>query len=73
MDLFGIGSGMDLLAWRGMAYTLLLLNFVFACQLLLLQPLVSALGLIILLLHTFFVIVSFSVTIIALDPVWYLL
>ncbi|KFK38363.1 hypothetical protein AALP_AA3G104400 [Arabis alpina] len=43
MDMFGIGSGMDFLAWRGMVYTLLLLNFVFACQLLLLQPLVSAL------------------------------
>ncbi|KFK24764.1 hypothetical protein AALP_AA8G022000 [Arabis alpina] len=43
MDLFRVWSGMDLLAWRGIAYTLLLLNFVFACQLLLLQPLVSAL------------------------------
>ncbi|CAH8349923.1 unnamed protein product [Eruca vesicaria subsp. sativa] len=43
MDLFRVGSGMDLLAWRGMAYTFLLLNFVFVCQLLLLQPLVSAL------------------------------
>ncbi|KAH0908023.1 hypothetical protein HID58_039850 [Brassica napus] len=43
MDLLRVGSGMDLLAWRGMAYTLLLLNFVFACQLLLLHPLVSAL------------------------------
>ncbi|CAL9228962.1 unnamed protein product [Arabidopsis halleri] len=43
MDLFRVWSGMDFLAWRGMAYTLLLLNFVFACQLLLLQPLVSAL------------------------------
>ncbi|XP_010543389.1 PREDICTED: dnaJ protein P58IPK homolog [Tarenaya hassleriana] len=43
MDPVGGWSGMDFLAWRGMAYTLLLLNFVFACQLLLLQPLVSAL------------------------------
>lgn len=31
--------------WRGLVYTVFILNFVFACQLLLLQPLVSALGL----------------------------
>ncbi|KAF5750369.1 hypothetical protein HS088_TW03G00705 [Tripterygium wilfordii] len=33
---------MDGLAWRGLAYTFFILHFVFACQLLLLQPLVSA-------------------------------
>ncbi|XP_010423753.1 PREDICTED: dnaJ protein P58IPK homolog [Camelina sativa] len=43
MDLFRVWSGMDILGWRGMAYTVLLLNFVFACQLLFLQPLVSTL------------------------------
>uniref|UniRef100_A0A7N0VCQ3 J domain-containing protein n=1 Tax=Kalanchoe fedtschenkoi TaxID=63787 RepID=A0A7N0VCQ3_KALFE len=34
---------MDLLAWKGFLYTLFILHFVFACQLLLLQPLVAAL------------------------------
>ncbi|GAV64694.1 DnaJ domain-containing protein/BTAD domain-containing protein/TPR_11 domain-containing protein [Cephalotus follicularis] len=33
---------MDGLAWRGILYTLFILHFVFACQLLLLHPLVSA-------------------------------
>ncbi|TQE13153.1 hypothetical protein C1H46_001237 [Malus baccata] len=34
---------MDMVAWRGLIYTGFLLHFVFVCQLLLLQPLVSAL------------------------------
>ncbi|GFZ14293.1 DnaJ P58IPK-like protein [Actinidia rufa] len=34
---------MDLVAWRGLVFTVFILHFVFACQLLLLQPLVSAL------------------------------
>ncbi|CAH9096137.1 unnamed protein product [Cuscuta europaea] len=34
---------LDIVAWRGFLYSALILNFVFACQLLLLQPLVSAL------------------------------
>ncbi|XP_009377419.2 dnaJ protein P58IPK homolog [Pyrus x bretschneideri] len=36
-------SAMDMVAWRGLIYTGFLLHFVFVCQLLLLQPLVSAL------------------------------
>ena len=36
---------MEAVEWRGLVYTVFILNFVFACQLLLLQPLVSALGL----------------------------
>lgn len=36
---------MDMVAWRGLMYTGFILHFVFVCQLLLLQPLVSALGL----------------------------
>ncbi|KAL9677051.1 hypothetical protein QQ045_005278 [Rhodiola kirilowii] len=43
MNLIGVGFGMDLLAWRGLLYAVFILHFVFACQLLLLQPLVSAL------------------------------
>lgn len=34
----------DGIAWRGMAFTVFILHFVFVCQLLLLQPLVSASG-----------------------------
>lgn len=34
----------DLVAWRGFLFSALILNFIFACQLFLLQPLVSALG-----------------------------
>ncbi|KAL2933180.1 DnaJ protein P58IPK-like protein [Bienertia sinuspersici] len=33
---------MDMVAWRGIIFTIFILNFVLACQLLLLQPLVSA-------------------------------
>ncbi|EYU38531.1 hypothetical protein ABFS82_12G140300 [Erythranthe guttata] len=36
------GGGFDLLAWRGFMYTIFILNFVFCCQLILLQPLVAA-------------------------------
>lgn len=39
----GFSSAMDVVAWRGFVYTIFILHFVFACQLLLLQPLVSAL------------------------------
>ena len=34
----------DLVAWRGFLFSALILNFIFACQLFFLQPLVSALG-----------------------------
>lgn len=37
-------SSVDFVAWRGFVYTLFLLHFVFICQFLFLQPLVSALG-----------------------------
>ncbi|KAJ4830163.1 DnaJ sub C member 3 [Turnera subulata] len=40
--MMGMGMGMDGLAWRGTVYTVFILHFVFVCQLLLLQPLVSA-------------------------------
>ncbi|XP_057475480.1 dnaJ protein P58IPK homolog [Actinidia eriantha] len=43
MNLLGFASAMDLVAWRGLIFTVFILHFVFACQLLLLQPLVSAL------------------------------
>ncbi|KAI8556350.1 hypothetical protein RHMOL_Rhmol05G0245900 [Rhododendron molle] len=43
MNLLGYASAMDLVAWRGIVFTIFILHFVFACQLLLLQPLVSAL------------------------------
>lgn len=43
MNLLNLCSVMDAVAWRGLVYTLFILHFVFACQLLLLQPLVSAL------------------------------
>lgn len=42
MNLLSLFSVMDTVAWRGLVYTLFILHFVFACQLLLLQPLVSA-------------------------------
>lgn len=45
MNLMGFSTAMDGLAWRGLVYTVFILHFVFACQLLLLQPLVSATGL----------------------------
>ncbi|KAJ0028356.1 hypothetical protein Pint_35602 [Pistacia integerrima] len=43
MHLLSFCSVIDAVAWRGMVYTVFILHFVFACQLLLLQPLVSAL------------------------------
>ncbi|XP_023767837.1 dnaJ protein P58IPK homolog [Lactuca sativa] len=43
MKILKMVSAMDLVAWRGFVYTIFILHFVFACQLLLLQPLVSAL------------------------------
>ncbi|KAA8516537.1 hypothetical protein F0562_016957 [Nyssa sinensis] len=43
MNLLRFASSMDLTAWRGLVFTFFILHFVFACQLLLLQPLVSAL------------------------------
>ncbi|KAA8518766.1 hypothetical protein F0562_016460 [Nyssa sinensis] len=43
MNLLRFASVMDLAAWRGLVFTIFILNFVFACQLLLLPPLVSAL------------------------------
>ncbi|KAL5546184.1 hypothetical protein UlMin_005871 [Ulmus minor] len=39
-----LGNPMEAVAWRGLAYAGFILHFVFVCQLLLLQPLVSALG-----------------------------
>ncbi|XP_057984145.1 dnaJ protein P58IPK homolog [Malania oleifera] len=42
ISLRGVSSAMDVVAWRGFVFTAFILNFVFACQLLLLQPLVSA-------------------------------
>lgn len=43
VNLLSFASAMDFVAWRGIVFTLFILHFVFACQLLLLQPLVSAL------------------------------
>ncbi|XP_062166604.1 dnaJ protein P58IPK homolog isoform X1 [Alnus glutinosa] len=43
MNLAGFSTAMDGVAWRGLVYSVFILHFVFACQLLLLQPLVSAL------------------------------
>ncbi|KAK3038428.1 hypothetical protein RJ639_030594 [Escallonia herrerae] len=43
MNLMRLASTMDLVAWRGLVYAVFILHFVFVCQLLLLQPLVSAL------------------------------
>uniref|UniRef100_A0A5B6ZFW2 J domain-containing protein n=1 Tax=Davidia involucrata TaxID=16924 RepID=A0A5B6ZFW2_DAVIN len=43
MNLLGFASVMDFAAWRGVVFTIFILHIVFACQLLLLQPLVSAL------------------------------
>lgn len=37
-----IHPSIDMVAWRGFVFTIFILHFVFACQLLLLQPLVSA-------------------------------
>jgi hypothetical protein len=45
MNLARFSTAMDGVAWRGLVYSVFILHFVFACQLLLLQPLVSALGL----------------------------
>ncbi|KAK1561979.1 hypothetical protein Q3G72_004233 [Acer saccharum] len=42
MSFLKLSSVMDSLAWRGLNYTVFILHFVFACQFLLLQPLVSA-------------------------------
>ncbi|WCJ34576.1 hypothetical protein M5689_015876 [Euphorbia peplus] len=42
MDMFRVCSAVDTAAFRGLAYTVFLLNFVVVCQLVLLQPLVSA-------------------------------
>lgn len=44
LNLLGFSSAMDAVAWRGLLYTVFILNFVLVCQLILLQPLVSALG-----------------------------
>ncbi|KAI6674949.1 hypothetical protein NL676_002855 [Syzygium grande] len=43
MNLSIFSSAMEGIAWRGSLYTVFILHFVFTCQLLLLQPLVSAL------------------------------
>lgn len=43
MKLLNLAPAMDLVAWRGFVFLIFILHFVFACQLLLLQPLVSAL------------------------------
>ncbi|XP_059646894.1 dnaJ protein P58IPK homolog [Cornus florida] len=43
VNLLGFAPAMDLVAWRGLVFTVFILHFVFACQFLLLQPLVSAL------------------------------
>ncbi|KAJ9694485.1 hypothetical protein PVL29_010125 [Vitis rotundifolia] len=42
--MINLEAGMDGAAWRGFVCTIFILNFVFACQLLLLPPLVSAVG-----------------------------
>ncbi|KAF8006156.1 hypothetical protein BT93_K0461 [Corymbia citriodora subsp. variegata] len=42
MNLSIFSSAMEGIAWRGWFYTVFILHFVFACQFLLLQPLVSA-------------------------------
>ncbi|OAY42660.1 dnaJ protein P58IPK homolog [Manihot esculenta] len=42
MDMVRLRWAVDGIAWRGMAFTVFILHFVFVCQLLLLQPLVSA-------------------------------
>ena len=49
-------SAMDMVAWRGVIYTGFLLHFVFVCQLLLRQPLVSALGMLVLSLFDLFLL-----------------
>ncbi|KAI4349166.1 hypothetical protein L6164_009796 [Bauhinia variegata] len=43
LNLLYFSSAMDAVAWRGLLYTIFILNFVLVCQLILLQPLVSAL------------------------------
>ncbi|GKV05657.1 hypothetical protein SLEP1_g17643 [Rubroshorea leprosula] len=43
LNLSIFSSAMDAVAWRGLGYTVFILHFVLLCQLLLLQPLVSAL------------------------------
>ncbi|GAB4856716.1 DnaJ sub C member 3 [Ancistrocladus abbreviatus] len=42
MNLLSFTRSVDMLAWRGFVYTIFILHFVFVCQFLLLQPLVSA-------------------------------
>ncbi|XP_012082338.1 dnaJ protein P58IPK homolog [Jatropha curcas] len=42
MDIGKLWWPVDGVAWKGLAYTVFILHFVFVCQLLLLQPLVSA-------------------------------
>ncbi|KAK9724074.1 hypothetical protein RND81_05G046000 [Saponaria officinalis] len=42
INLRQVFTSIDMLAWRGFIFTVFILHFVFACQLLLLQPLVSA-------------------------------
>jgi len=44
MNLSIFSSAMEGIAWRGWLYAAFILHFVFACQFLLLQPLVSAQG-----------------------------
>lgn len=44
MNVSILSSAMEGVAWRGLLYTVFILHFVLVCQLLLLQPLVSALG-----------------------------
>lgn len=43
MNVVGFSTAMDGVAWRGLVYAVFILHFVLVCQLLLLQPLVSAL------------------------------
>ncbi|GAB2272381.1 DnaJ sub C member 3 [Dionaea muscipula] len=42
INLIKLAPLIDMIAWRGLVYTIFILHFVFACQFLLLQPLVSA-------------------------------
>lgn len=41
LNLLGLSSTMDAVGWRGLLYSISILNFVLVCQLILLQPLVS--------------------------------
>ncbi|KAL8168020.1 hypothetical protein V2J09_009519 [Rumex salicifolius] len=43
MNLLGLMPSIDMVAWRGAVFAVLILHFVLVCQLVLLQPLVSAL------------------------------